>query len=72
MLEAQRNLEVEHPFAMALKPKVPRLDDAGMHRADRHLVHFLAFDPEEIGHAGSIGVVGGAVPGVQALAARQR
>ena len=34
-----------------------RLDDAGMHRPHRHLVHRLALDPVEGGVAGDVGAV---------------
>ena len=37
----------EHLLAVRLKAEMPRLDDAGVHRADRDLVHLVALDPEE-------------------------
>jgi hypothetical protein len=37
----QPQLEVQDRFAGDAKPKMPGLDDAGVHRADRHLEHPL-------------------------------
>src|SRR5437763_1048275 len=47
VLVAEHDLEEQHLLAVRLKPEVPRLDDAGVHRADRDLVHLVARDPEE-------------------------
>jgi len=51
VLIAEGDLEVEDALAVALEPEVSGLDDAGVHGADRHLVDFVAFDAEEVGHA---------------------
>ena len=48
VLVAERDLEVEHVLAVALEAEVARLDDAGVHRADRDLVDLLALDAEEV------------------------
>ena len=44
---AQPLLEPQHLFAHDLEAKVPRLDDSGVHGADRDLVHAVALDPHE-------------------------
>ena len=51
VLVAERDLEVEDLLAVALEAEVARLDDAGVDRADRDLVHLLALDREERVHA---------------------
>ena len=51
VLVAERDLEVEDLLAVALKAEVSRLDDPGVHGADGHLVHLLALDAIEVGHA---------------------
>ena len=51
VLVAERDLQVEDLFAVALEPEMPRLDDAGVDRADRDLVDLLALDAEEVGDA---------------------
>ena len=51
VLVAERDLQVEDLLAVALKAEVPRLDDPGVDRADRHLVDLLALDPVEVHHA---------------------
>ena len=51
VLIAERDLQVEDLLAVALEAEVPRLDDAGVDRADRHLVDLLAFDAVEVGDA---------------------
>ena len=52
MLVAQRDLQVEHALAVALKAEMSRLDHAGVYRADGHFVDLVAVDAEEIGDAG--------------------
>ncbi len=49
MLVAERDLEVEDVLAVALEAEVPRLDDAGVDRADGDLVDLVALDAEEVG-----------------------
>src|SRR5207249_4568826 len=44
VLVAEHDLEEQHLLAVRLKPEVPRLDDAGVYRADRDLVHLVASD----------------------------
>ena len=51
MLIAQGDFQVIDGLAVALEAEVARLDDSGMHRADRDLVDLLAFHGEEVGHA---------------------
>ena len=53
VLVAERDLQVEHLLAVALEAEMPRLDDAGVHRAHRHLVDLLAVAREEVSHAGN-------------------
>ncbi len=48
MLVAERNFEVQHFLARALKAEMSRFDDAGVHRPDRDFVDFAAVDAEEI------------------------
>ncbi len=48
VLVAERYLEVKDPLPMALKAKVARLYDAGVHRPYRHLMHLLTFNPEKV------------------------
>src|SRR2546430_1508523 len=43
----QPQLQVEHRLAGHAEEKVPRLDDPGMHGADRHLEDTFAFDKAE-------------------------
>src|SRR5579862_7529068 len=68
MLVAQSDFEVEHPLAVAVKAEMPRLDDPGMHRANRDLVNFGAGDPEELafvnGNASATGETNGLEPRV--------
>jgi hypothetical protein len=52
MLVAERDLEVQDLFAVALEPEMAGLDDAGVHGPDRHLVDLAAFDPEEVADRG--------------------
>src|SRR6266581_6770266 len=47
VLVAEHDFEREDLLAVALEAEVARLDDAGVHRTDRHFVDILAFDPEE-------------------------
>ena len=61
VLVAERDLEVEDLLAVALEAEVPRLDDAGVDRADRDLVDLLALDAVEVGDADG-GAGGGAAP----------
>jgi hypothetical protein len=51
VLISEGNFQMEHLFAVALKPKMARLDDAGVDRSHGHLMHLLAFDTIEIGDA---------------------
>jgi hypothetical protein len=44
---AQARLEPQHALADDREAEMSRLDDAGMHRSYRHLVHAFAFDPDE-------------------------
>ena len=53
MLIAQRNFQVVDRLAVALEAEMARLDDAGVDRADGHLVDLLARHLEEVGHAAS-------------------
>ena len=58
-LVAELDLQVVHRLAVALKAEMPGLDDAGVDRPDRDLVHAVAFHREEgvrIGAAGSFQV----------------
>jgi hypothetical protein len=48
VLIAEGDFQMHDVFAMALKPEVPRLNDAGMDRANGNFVHFLPFDPIKI------------------------
>ena len=52
VLVAQRDLEMEYPFAVTLEAEVSRLDHSGVDRPDGHFVDLLALDLEEVGHAG--------------------
>ena len=73
MLVAERNLQVEDLLAVALKAEMPRLDDAGMDRADGHLVDLLALDAVEVGDADDWALRrGGRSPGVVARADTRR
>ena len=51
-------------LAVALKAKMAGLDDPGMHRSDRHFMHFLAVRPEKIPVRGPDRVAGPALPGI--------
>ena len=44
----QAQLQVEHRLARHAEKEMPRLDDAGVNRADRHLKHAFAFDLAEL------------------------
>ena len=48
VLIAERDLQVEDLLAVALEAEVPRLDDAGVNRADRDLVDLLSLDAVEV------------------------
>ena len=50
MLKTERYLQMKDLFPVALETKMPRLDDAGMYRSDRDLMHFVPFNPVEIHH----------------------
>ena len=69
MLVAQGDLQVIDVFTMALETEMTRLDDAGMHRPDRHLVDFSPFYTVVITDAGEHRMAGlpspGIVPGSQ-------
>ena len=47
MLVAEPLLEPQHALADHREAEVPGLDDAGVHRPDRDLVHAVAFDRDE-------------------------
>ena len=66
MLIAQRNLQVEDLFAVALEAKMSRLDDAGMDGADGDLVDFLPLDAVIVHDADQRLLSGRAIPGVVA------
>ena len=51
VLVAERDLQVQHPLAVALEAEMARLDHAGVHGPDRDLVDLVAFDAEEVGDA---------------------
>src|SRR5262249_17049243 len=51
VLISERNLQVEHLFAVALKPEVPRLDDPRMDGADGHLVDLFSLHTVEVRNA---------------------
>ena len=70
MLVAERDLQVEDLLAVALEAEMPRLDDAGVNRADRDLVDLLAFDPEKVGDADDRGLARLPAPRVVAGAVR--
>ncbi len=53
VLVAQGDLEVEDFLAVALEAEMAGLDDAGVDRADRDLVHLLALDAVEVADARS-------------------
>ena len=48
MLIAQGDLQMEHFLARTLEPEVPRLDDAGMDRADRDFVYLTTVHAEKL------------------------
>ena len=43
---------MQHAFAVTLEAEMSRLDHARVYRADGHLVDFVPFDAEKIGHGG--------------------
>ena len=49
MLEAELYLEVHHVLAVALEAEMAGFDDAGMHGAHGHFMHFFAFDAVVVG-----------------------
>jgi hypothetical protein len=49
VLVAERDLQVEDLLAVALKPEMARLDNAGVNRANCYLMDFVPFDPVEVG-----------------------
>ena len=51
VLVAERDFEMEDPFAVTVEAEMPGLDDPGMDRADRDLMHLGTGDLEEIGIA---------------------
>jgi hypothetical protein len=53
MLVAEGDLEEQHALSVALETKVSRLDDPGVHRADRDFVDLVAVHPEEVRRARS-------------------
>ena len=70
VLVAERDLQVEDLLAVALEAEMPRLDDAGVDRADRDLVDLLALDAVEVGDADDRGLARLPAPGVVARAVR--
>ena len=64
MLIAKRNLEVVHLLSVALKPKMTRLDNAGVHGADSDFVNLLAFDPVKITDTRKNRLARRAIPGI--------
>src|SRR5207247_1512351 len=50
-LVAERYFQVKDLLAVTLKAEMPRLNDAGVDRADGHLVNLFPFHPVEIGDA---------------------
>src|SRR5260221_1212941 len=62
---------MEHLLAVTLEAKMPRLDDPGMHRADRHFVNLFTLDAEEIGDADEGRFAGLAAPSIVAGAIRR-
>ena len=64
MLIAQRDFQVKHLLAVALKAEMARLDDAGVDRADRDLVNFLPLDAVKVHHADDGTLVRITAPGV--------
>ena len=66
VLVAQGNFQMENMLAVTLKTKVARLDDPGMHRANRHLVYLVSLDLIEVTHCGQDGLVRGPPPGIAA------
>src|SRR5438128_22536 len=48
VLVAERDLQMDHPLAMAVEAEMAGLDDPGMHRTDRNLVDLGAGDREEL------------------------
>ncbi len=74
VLVAERDLQVEDVFAVALEAEVARLDDAGVYRPDCHFVNGFALDPVKVHHADerllswrpAPGIVAGTVGSVEA------
>jgi hypothetical protein len=48
MLKSERNLEMKYLLTMTLKTKVPRFNNAGMHRSYRNFVYCIPLYPVEI------------------------
>src|SRR5262249_28503522 len=66
VLVAQGYFQMVNLFAVALKAEMPRFDDAGVDRADRHLVNFLSRDAVIVGDADGRRLATRAAPGVMA------
>src|SRR5438876_2102742 len=68
VLIAERHLQVEYVFPVALEAKVPRLNDAGMNRADGHLVDLLSPDAVVVGNSNRRSFARAPAPGIVARA----
>src|SRR5262249_39045903 len=66
VLVAEGYFQVEHVLSVALEAEVAGLNNAGVYRADRHLVNLLAFDPVIIHDADHRGLAWCSAPGIVA------
>ena len=57
VLVTERDFQMQHLLARALKTEMPWLDDARMHRADGHFVDLATVHAEEVAHTGARPVV---------------
>ncbi len=57
VLVAERDFQVEDLFPVALEAEMPRLDDTGVDRTNRHFVDLVPLDTVEIGDADNRGLV---------------
>ena len=64
VLIAERNLQVEDLFAVALEAEMPRLNNPGMNRTDCDLVNLLASDSVKVGDADNRVLSLGPTPGI--------
>src|SRR6185369_2024189 len=64
VLISQGDLQVKDHFTMTLETEMPRLDDAGMYRTDRNLMHFRALQLVVLTHPGQDDVVLCSSPGI--------